>query len=372
MKRICFGTLFVLMYQARGQGVKSDPLCNAILASFGVDLSYRDTSLPGHLKNGHTKIPGDIVDIVRECDPKEAVDCFEVNVMPKIKDSMRMPLLSAVLDILTDDNSFDSDTPISWLKGYTKGAVLSATSIDLTYLLTSLVRFSVLETDNEDCKKGIREIPRDYVKSFIGKAATAELDEEGIVIRWPDGTLRTSASRRYITDDEIISDVNTLKNLLSKYERPEPLPVPLAIDDSEMVYVEALYDAYASAEDVSKYTRRDVERHRRYKNDFAYQRKCYYAAETIRRSLQDALLPIEYKEYDEMREEVKAGIYPKLIPPYDNGYLRLCAVTGQAASVPVSRSKIALLPGWIGPAEKVGMCHMLANRKEIQWVDEDD
>lgn len=372
MKRICFGTLFVLMYQARGQGVKSDPLCNAILASFGVDLSYRDTSLPGHLKNGHDKVPADIVDCVRECDPKEAVDYFEAYVMPMIKDSMRMPLLSAVLDILEDDKSFDSDTPVSWLKGFTKGAALSATSIDLTYLLTSLVRFSVLETDNKDCEDGIREIPGDYVKSFKGKTATAELDEEGIIIRWPGGTLRTSGTRTYITDDEILSDVDTLKNLLSKYERPDPLPVPTDIDASEMVYVGALYDAYASAEDVPKYTRRDVERHRRYKKDFAYQRKCYYATETIRRSLQDALLPIEYKEFDEMREEVKAGIYPALIPPYDNGYQRLCAVTGQAVSVQVSRSKIALLPGWIGSAEKVGMCHMLANRKEIQWVDEDD
>ena len=372
MKRICFGTLFVLMYQARGQGVKSDPLCNAILASFGADLSYSDTSLPGHLKNGHAKVPGDIEGIVRECDPKGAVDYFEANVMPMLKDSMRKPLLSAVLTILSEDKSFDSDTPISWLKGYTKGAALSATSIDLTYLLTSLVRFSVLETDNEDCKDGIREIPRDFVESFMGKATTAELDEEGIIIRWPGGALRTSATRRYITDDELLSDVDTLKNLLSKYERPDPLPVPLTIDASEMGYVEALYDAYASAEDVPKYTRRDVERHRRYKKDFAYQRKCYYATETIRRSLQDALLPIEYKEFDEMREEVKAGIYPTLIPPYDNGYLRLCAVTGQAAAVPINRSKIALLPGWIGSAEKVGMCHMLANRKEIQWVDEDD
>ncbi len=372
MKRICFGTLFGLMYQARGQGVKNDPLCNAILVSFGADLSYRDTSLPGHLKNGHAKVPGDIVEIVRNCDPQKALDAFEANVMPKIKDSMRIPLLSAVLAILSDDKSFDSDTPISWLKGYTKGAALSATSIDLTCLLTSLVRFSVLETDNEDCKDGIREIPRDYVKSFVGKAATVELDEAGVIIRWPGGELRTAANRRHITDAEILSDVNTLKEMLSKYKRPDPLPVPVTIDDSEMIYVEALYDAYASAEDVPKYTRRDVERHRRYKKDFAYQRKCYYATETIRRSLQDALLPIEYKEFDEMREEVKAGILPKLIPPYDNGYLRLCAVTGQAASVPITRSQIALLPGWIGPAEKVGMCHMLANKKEIQWVDEDD
>ena len=56
MKCICFGSLFVLMYQARGQGIKSAPLCSAIFAPFGVNLAYRDTSLPGHLKNGHDTI----------------------------------------------------------------------------------------------------------------------------------------------------------------------------------------------------------------------------------------------------------------------------------------------------------------------------
>ena len=139
--------------------------------------------MPGHLKNGHAKVPGDIVECVRNCDPKEAVDNFETYVMPMIKDSMRMPLLSAVRDILTDDRSFGPDIPISWLRGYTKAAALSASSIDLTYFLTSLVRFSVLETDNMECVDGIREIPRDFVKSFSGIHNPVDLDETGVIIR---------------------------------------------------------------------------------------------------------------------------------------------------------------------------------------------
>ena len=43
MKCICFGSLFVLMYQARGQGIKSAPLCSAIFAPFVVNLP-RDTA----------------------------------------------------------------------------------------------------------------------------------------------------------------------------------------------------------------------------------------------------------------------------------------------------------------------------------------
>lgn len=372
MKRICFGSLFTLMYQARGQGVKSDPLCNAIFAAFGVDLTYRDVSLPGHLKNGHDKIPSDIIDDVRTCDPESAVHGFETTVMGLIKDSMRAPLLLAIQAILDEDQTVDSNCQISWLSGYTKEAVLSASSIDFTYLLTSLVRFSILEIDNHECEDGIKEIPNTYVKAFPKSASLVEIDEPGIILKWSEGELKTRATRKYITDDEIKDDVNTLKKMLSKYPKPKQLSVPVQVDETEMVYVEALYAAYADAEGVLKYTRRDVERNKRYKKDFAYQRKCYYATETIRRSLQDALLPIEYKEFDEMREEVKEGIYPKLNFPYVDGFQRLAAVTSQAAILPISRSQIALLPGWIGSAEKVGMCHMIVNRKELQWVDEDD
>lgn len=371
MKRICFGTLFVLMYQAKGQGVTSDPLCEAMLAPFGVDLTYRQ-SLPGHLKNGHKKVPGDIADSVRDTDPEMAVQVLEKSLMPKIKDSLRRPLLLAILKILDDDKTIDNSSPISWLRGYTKERVLSAESIDLTYFFASLIRFSILETDNNECEENIREIPEDFVSGFIKTQTAIQIDEEGIILKYPGGEIKSNVKKGYITDDEIRNDVDALKKMLSKYKRPDPLPVPLKIDNAEMNYVEALYAAYASAEDVPKYTRRDVDRNKRYKKDFAYQRKCYYATETIRRSLQDALLPIEYKEFDEMREEIKETIYPKLIMPYDNGYLRLSAVTSHASLADIKRSQIALLPGWIGAAEKVGMCHMLANKKEISWVDDDE
>lgn len=102
-----------------------------------MNLAYRDTSLSDHLKNGHDKVPSDIITSVRKCNPEDAVHAFESEVMPLIKDSLRKPLLLAVLD---EDEWIDSDHPISWTNGYTKQAALSAQSIDLTYLLTSLIR----------------------------------------------------------------------------------------------------------------------------------------------------------------------------------------------------------------------------------------
>jgi len=371
VKRICFGTLFVLMYQARAQGVKNETLCDAILAPFGSGVANNyDTTFIGHLKNGHDAVPQRITTPVRECNVNDAVYGVEHNLLPMIKDSMRRPLVFAILSILKEDTSINPDSQVGWMNGFTKEAVLTADSLDITYLLTSIIRFSILETDNQECADGIKEIPKEYVKSFVGYSGSLITDERGIVLRSPSVVL-TYPVEKQITDAEIMRDVDALKDMLSKYKKPEQIPVPFNVDDSEMTYVEALYDAYASAEGVSKYTRRDVDRSK-YKKDFAYQRKCYYATETIRRSLQDALLPIEYAEFDEMRDEVAEGIHPDLVYPYDNGFLRLCAATKSAAAMTISRSQIALLPGWIGPAEKVGMCHMLANIKEIQWVDDND
>ena len=70
MKLQSFCSLYDLMYQARGKGLKSDLLCGAILRLFGVNLTYRNISLPGHLKNGHEKISSDIIETVRNCNPE--------------------------------------------------------------------------------------------------------------------------------------------------------------------------------------------------------------------------------------------------------------------------------------------------------------
>lgn len=371
MKRICFGSMYVLLYQARGQGVKNEPLFEAIFKSFRLNSAYREF-LPGHLKNGHDKVPTDIIEAVRNCNPDDALKLFEINVMPLIKDSLRRPLLLAILNVLDDDQNVNLALPISWNSKYTKQAVLTAKSIDLTYLLVALIRFSVLEIDNQECADGIREIPDDFVDSFIKVDKDIEIDEPGIILKWLNGEIKSVIKREYISDEEIRSDVDSLRKMLSKYKKPDEIPVPFQIAETEMIYVEALYEAYASAEGVPKYTRRDVDRSKRYKMDFAYQRKCFYATEAIRKSLQNALLPIEYKEFDEMQEEIKEGIYPKYIAPYNNGFERLASVTSQASLLPVTRSQIAMLPGWIGAAEKVGMCHMLVNKKDLKWVDEDE
>ena len=61
MKRLCFGTLMHILYQARNQKVTNDLLCDAIFSSYSQTTNSFDSSLPGHLKSGRNNVPPDVI-----------------------------------------------------------------------------------------------------------------------------------------------------------------------------------------------------------------------------------------------------------------------------------------------------------------------
>ena len=61
MKRICFGTLLNLIYQARGSGVKYKSICSSVFLVYGcTGMENRDNALPSHLKSGRDNVPPDV------------------------------------------------------------------------------------------------------------------------------------------------------------------------------------------------------------------------------------------------------------------------------------------------------------------------
>ena len=52
MKRLCFGTVYRILYKYRGQKVTLESLLDAIATSFNVVLGNNDSSYAGHLKSG--------------------------------------------------------------------------------------------------------------------------------------------------------------------------------------------------------------------------------------------------------------------------------------------------------------------------------
>ncbi|MBV4424323.1 ABC-three component system protein [Clostridium tyrobutyricum] len=170
----------------------------------------------------------------------------------------------------------------------------------------------------------------------------------------------------------ISEDVKKLQELFSHYPKPITLIPPDALAEHEMIYVRELFAAYADAEGMEAFLKEDLVKYKRYRRDFLYQRKEYYAAESIRQSVRDTLMPIEYKEFDVLKQETLSGIMPIHNRYYPNGFERLSSVMAHATVLKVNKSLLSQLPGWIGVEETMGICHILVNDGEIRWVDDDE
>ena len=88
MKKLCFGTLLNLVYQAKGQGVTYKSICDAVFSAYGcADTTNRDSSLPPHLKSGHDNVPPDVIDAARTMTFEDAVIAFDSGVVGLIAEA---------------------------------------------------------------------------------------------------------------------------------------------------------------------------------------------------------------------------------------------------------------------------------------------
>lgn len=155
------------------------------------------------------------------------------------------------------------------------------------------------------------------------------------------------------------------------------LPVQLipqeAIEKSELPYINALCEVYA--EKLNQTVTPDIinSLSTSIKRNFAEQRKAYYSAESLQRSVREVYADGEY-QFQNLKDDAYEGISPIY---YDDristGYERLLDVLKQITSITLSKSALINIAGLIGNLEKKGLCHMLVNDDIIKsWVNIDE
>lgn len=155
------------------------------------------------------------------------------------------------------------------------------------------------------------------------------------------------------------------------------LPVQLTpqsmITPEELPYINALCEVYA--EKLSKAVTPDTidTLPLSLRRNYANQRKAYYSAESLQRSVREVFSDGE-QQFQNLKEDAFKGISPTL---YDdrltNGYERLQAVLEKITSTTLSKSAFINVVGLIGNLEKKGICHILVNDDVIKsWVNLDE
>lgn len=166
MKRLCFGTLMHILYQARNQKVTNNLLCDAIFSSYAQSIELRDSSLPGHLKSGRDNVPPDVINAARNTSFEDAEKVFQAKVVSLIKDSKRESVVRAIKDVLREDSNIQDQTVIGYIEGYEKINITTNSTFSLSALLASVFYFAIIEVKNQECKEAIKEIDKNYVESF--------------------------------------------------------------------------------------------------------------------------------------------------------------------------------------------------------------
>ena len=199
MKKLCFGTLLNLIYQAKGQNVTYKSICDAVFSVYRCsDITLRDKSLPSHLKSGHDNVPPDVVNAARDTSYEDAVKGFDDYVVELIADAYEKQFVYAVKAILREDDISD-DTLIGNVKGFEKKSILMADKFVMASLLACLFRYAIVDVSNTDCVANLKDFEKNYLTSvdssqqiFIDKLPdedeTAENESSPLQRTIDDGT----------------------------------------------------------------------------------------------------------------------------------------------------------------------------------------
>ena len=149
--------------------------------------------------------------------------------------------------------------------------------------------------------------------------------------------------------------------------------VPDNVAEQELDYIRALYEVFAEKLHRETFTSADVQiLPKSMKANYREQRKAYYSAISIERSVRDVFDDGE-DEFQRLKDDAWNGINTTYWKEYPDGYARLNAVLEKITSTSLDGSVLSQMRNLIGNLEKKGICHILVNDGVIEsWVTVDD
>lgn len=180
----------------------------------------------------------------------------------------------------------------------------------------------------------------------------------------------TVSSKSVSTRDSFDLATDAIKELRDRIEevKPEAVEPPSEIQPEEQKYIRALFSAYGSAENIPDFSAQHLAQYNNYAEDLTDRRIDYFAAETIRRGVQELFNGRFSDQFDVLKDEIYNGVKNTVRRSFPNGYDRMLVVMERALDVPVEQYLLNNTKYWIGNSIKCGVCHHLVNDDRLRWV----
>jgi hypothetical protein len=145
--------------------------------------------------------------------------------------------------------------------------------------------------------------------------------------------------------------------------RPDGLPPPDGIQPHEMAYTARLLEAYSDHLKIKMKSPEDLGTTPELYEHFKRSRGYFFSAEALARFSRDYY---EAGAFDLVKQHIYDGVADLTLEPHRDGYACVLAVTKASATLPLPESN-EIVPH-VGPADKKGVCHHLANDGRLCWV----
>lgn len=123
-----------------------------------------------------------------------------------------------------------------------------------------------------------------------------------------------------------------------------------------IVYSEEISTVINSIDELAKYGQ--------YKVHFDFQRKSFYAVETLKQFERDNL-PLGSDAFERLKEDIFAVIITKIFDTYRNSFDKMNKVLESCSSIDTSSNPLNIS---IAVIDKQGICHHLVNEDKLSWL----
>lgn len=145
-------------------------------------------------------------------------------------------------------------------------------------------------------------------------------------------------------------------------DRPIVNTPPSEPDLTESRYLQQLLDAYGDHKGQLCSDASALSAWPELVDHFSRQREVFYHAESLRNFARDN---VPQGTFEDLQDEVFAGVIEVEDAAYDNGLSRVNAVTQAAAQLPITANGLISVTKI---QDKKGICHQLANEDRLKWV----
>lgn len=167
MKRLCFGTLFKILYQARKSSqITNERLLLAVFSAYKLLDEAPSSNAIGHLKDGKDNVPTYLRDAVEAISQEEAYSGFQKNVVPLLKNDKQEFIVKAILKALEEDFEVPNGEIVGRSAGYEKENIISSTDFDFAELLESVFYYTIVHVNQRSYTQSIKEINKEFFEAI--------------------------------------------------------------------------------------------------------------------------------------------------------------------------------------------------------------